>query len=76
VLKKDGALRMQVHYHAPTKLEPNDLDDEKILEHLGHLGIKKISEEVPSITARDPDSIPTVAPGERFVVWANDATAS
>jgi len=72
VLKKDGALRMQVHYHAPTELEPNALDDDKILEHLGHLGIKKVSEEVPSITARGPDSIPTVAPEERFVVWAND----
>jgi SAM-dependent methyltransferase len=76
VLKEDGVLRMQVHYHAPTKLEPNALDDDKILEHLGHLGIKKVSEELPSITARDPDSITTVAPGERFVVWANDATAS
>jgi SAM-dependent methyltransferase len=76
VLKKDGTLRMQVHYHAPTKLEPNALDDEKILEHLGHLGIRKISEEAPFIPARGPDSIPIVAPEDRFVVWANDATAS
>jgi SAM-dependent methyltransferase len=74
VLKRNGVLRMQVHYHAPTKLEPNALDDDAILEHLGHLGIKKVSEEVPSIAARGPDSIPTVAPEERFVVWANDVS--
>jgi SAM-dependent methyltransferase len=76
VLKKDGVLRMQVHYHAPTKLEPNALDDDMILEHLGHLGIKKVSDEVPSIPARGPDSIPTVASGERFAVWASDADAT
>jgi ubiquinone/menaquinone biosynthesis C-methylase UbiE len=73
VLKKDGVLRMQVHYHAPTELEPNALSDDKILAHLGHLGIRKVSNEVPVIPARDPDSVPTVAPDERFVVWANDA---
>jgi SAM-dependent methyltransferase len=73
VLKKDGVLRMQVHYHAPTKLEPNALDDEEILANLGHLGIRKVSDEVPVIPGRDPDSITPVAPDERFVVWANDA---
>lgn len=72
VLKEGGVLRMQVHYHAPTELEPNALNDETILEHLGHLGLKKISEEVPSIPVRDSGSAPSVAPGERFVVWAND----
>jgi SAM-dependent methyltransferase len=75
VLKENGILRMQVHYHAPTKLEPIRLDDDKILGHLGHLGIEKISVEAPSIQARGPDSTPTVAPEERFVVWANDAAA-
>jgi SAM-dependent methyltransferase len=73
VLKREGALRMQVHYHAPTELEPNALDDDEILAHLGDLGIKKVSEEVASIPARDPDSVSTVNPDERFVVWANDA---
>ena len=73
VLKEDGVLRMQVHYHAPTELEPNALSDEAILRHLGRLGIKKVSEEVASIPAREPGSTPNVAPGERFVVWANDA---
>ncbi len=73
VLKKDGVLRMQVHYHAPKKLEPNALDDEVILAHLGHLGIEKVSDEAASIPAREPDSTPALASDERFVVWANDA---
>ena len=76
VLKKDGVLRMQVHYHAPTELEPNALDDDAILAHLGHLGIKKVSEEVASIPARDPDSVSTANPDERFVVWANDGSTT
>lgn len=73
VLKKDGALRMQVHYHAPKKLEPNALSDDEILAHFGHLGITKVSDEAASIPARDPGSSPALAPDERFVVWANDA---
>jgi SAM-dependent methyltransferase len=73
VLKKDGVLRMQVHYHPPRQLEPNALNDDVVLAHLGHLGIEKISEDVPSGVARDPGSVPTVDPNERLVVWANDA---
>jgi SAM-dependent methyltransferase len=73
VLKKDGVLRMQVHYHSPRELEPHALTDDLVLAHLGHLGIEKISEEVPSARARDPDSVPAVDPNERLVVWANDA---
>jgi SAM-dependent methyltransferase len=73
VLKKDGVLRMQVHYHPPRELEPYALTDEDILAHFGHLGIEKISEEVPSSPARDPGSSPEVDPRERLVVWANDA---
>lgn len=73
VLKRDGVLRMQVHYHSPTELEPNALTDADLLTHLGHLGIEKVSEEVPALTGRDPDSVPAVDPNERLVVWANDA---
>lgn len=72
VLKKNGVLRMQVHYHPPRELEPHSLSDEEVLRNLGHLGIEKISEEVPSGQARDPDSVPPVDPDERLVVWAND----
>jgi SAM-dependent methyltransferase len=74
VLKKNGVLRMQVHYHTPTKLEPNALNDDEIVEHLGHLGIEKVSEEVPTVRARVTGLASPVAPDERFVVWANDAT--
>jgi SAM-dependent methyltransferase len=73
VLKPDGVLRMQVHYHPPRELEPHSLDDEVVLAHLGHLGIQKVSEEVPSPPARDSDPAPAPDPSERFVVWANDA---
>jgi SAM-dependent methyltransferase len=74
VLKKDGVVRMQVHYHPPRKLEPHALTDDDVLAHLGHLGIEKISEEVPSGAARDPGSSPPpIDPDERLVVWANDA---
>ena len=73
VLKDDGVLRMQVHYHAPKELEPVALSDEVMLRHFGHLGITKVSEEAASIPGREPGS-PTVFPqDERFVVWANDA---
>jgi SAM-dependent methyltransferase len=68
VLKKNGVLRMQVHYHRPTKLEPCALNDDEVFAHLGHLGIKKVSEEVPSGRLRHSDS----DPDERLVVWAND----
>src|SRR5215213_9936245 len=73
VLKKDGLLRMQVHYHPPRELEPHALTDEVVLAHLGHLGVKKVSEEVPAAPPRDEDSPPRFGPDERLVVWANDA---
>jgi SAM-dependent methyltransferase len=73
VLKSDGVLRMQVHYHAPRELEPHALTDDVVLAHLGHLGIEKVSEEVPTLPARDSGSQSAVDPNERFVVWANDA---
>jgi SAM-dependent methyltransferase len=72
VLKRDGVLRMQVHYHPPRDLEPHALSDEVVLAHLGHLGIKKVSEEAPAAPPRDADSPPKFGPDERLVVWAND----
>jgi SAM-dependent methyltransferase len=65
VLKQDGSLRMEAHYHSPTRLEPQVLDDEKVLAHLGELGIEKVSEEVPEAVYRHSDD-----PGERLVIWA------
>jgi SAM-dependent methyltransferase len=73
VLKKDGVLRMQVHYHAPKELEPQQLSDDIVLAHLGHLGIEKISEELPPPVAGGVGSATAIDPSERLVVWANDA---
>jgi SAM-dependent methyltransferase len=72
VLKKDGALRMQIHYHSPRELEPHALSDDVVLAHLGHLGIEKISEEAPPAPTGDPASGPAIDPNEKLVVWAND----
>ena len=72
VLKKDGVLRMQVHYHRPKELEPHALTDEVVLAHLGPLGIKKVSDEAPEVRPRDAASAPKFHPDERLVVWAND----
>jgi len=68
VLKPDGIVRMEVLYHPPTRLEPQVLSDEKVLAHLGELGMAKVSEAVPEGVYRHSDD-----PGERIVIWANDA---
>jgi ubiquinone/menaquinone biosynthesis C-methylase UbiE len=44
VLKPDGELRMEVHYHKPTICEPWELDDALIENEFGCLGIEKQSE--------------------------------
>jgi SAM-dependent methyltransferase len=67
VLKPGGALRMEVHYHPPTRLEPQVLDDDKVLAHLGDLGLAKVSEEVPEGIYRHSDD-----QRELIVIWAND----
>ncbi len=74
VLKNNGVLRMQVHYHAPTELEPQSLSDKEMLARLGRLGIQKLSEKVPSRPCRDSNSTKPIDPSERLVLWANDAT--
>jgi SAM-dependent methyltransferase len=67
VLKPGGGVRMEVHYHPPTPLEPQVLDDEKVLAHLGDLGLAKVSEEVPDGIYRHSDD-----PRELIVIWGND----
>jgi SAM-dependent methyltransferase len=64
VLKPGGALRMEVHYHPPTRLEPQVLDDDNVLAHLGDLGLEKVSEEVPGGVCRHSDD-----PSELIVIW-------
>ncbi len=64
VLKKNGLLRIEVHYHKPTKCEPIELNDDIILKCFDWAGIKKISESQKSFTAELPD-------GESFNLWSN-----
>jgi ubiquinone/menaquinone biosynthesis C-methylase UbiE len=45
VLKPGGKIRFHLHYHAPTKLEPIELSDSKIIDSFGWCpNFKKISE--------------------------------
>ena len=43
VLKPDGKLVIQVHYHKPTQTETQQLNDDIILRALDSIGMKKIS---------------------------------
>lgn len=65
VLKPKGKLRMQVHYHAPTRCEPWELNDAILLEHFKALGIEKINE-----------SENAGKKGEKRQVWASGNTAT
>jgi SAM-dependent methyltransferase len=64
VLRPGGVLRLEVHYHQPTLLEPWSLNDEVILEHLGHLGIRKVSERPFQKSSGDPSE-------EKIAVWSS-----
>lgn len=70
--RRDTSLRLGLKTPCRTHLV-GALTDDDVLAHLGHFGIEKISEEVPSAPSRDPDSVPAIDPNERLVVWANDA---
>lgn len=65
VLRPGGTLRMEVHYHAANICEPWALSDAVMLEHYGHLGVRKVLERVPTKHERLRDD------GERLAVWSN-----
>jgi SAM-dependent methyltransferase len=65
VLRPDGVIRMQVHYHPRTICEPWALDDEIVMRYFGHLGIRKVHEHIADIHER------VLGDGERLVVWSN-----
>ena len=44
LLKPGGVLHILVNYHEPTPTEPHVLSDAAIQEHLGSVGVRKISE--------------------------------
>ena len=67
VLRPEGILRMEIHYHLPTVNEPWALDDDIVIKHFGHLGMRKVHEQpyinlYPELPER----------GEMLVVWANE----
>jgi len=60
VLRTEGLLRIQAHYHRPKKCEPVRLDDDRMRELFGWCrGFRKISE-----TALGAD-------GEKVTLWSN-----
>ncbi len=67
VLRPGGRLRMEMHYHAANVCEPWALSDALVLQHYGHLGIRKVRERVPDEHERLRND------RERLVVWATDA---
>lgn len=66
VLKPEGILRFDAHYHEQTVCEPVVLNDAIIIKHLGHLGVVKVCSR--PFTDFYPD-IPER--GEKLVIWAN-----
>ena len=57
---------MQVHYHEPTLLEPQAIDDRVMSLNFGVLGMAKINERVP-----EPDeAFQPANTNERLVIWA------
>jgi SAM-dependent methyltransferase len=66
VLKSGGILRFEAHYHKPTVCEPWRLNDDLVLKHFRHLGIKKICQRDATELHYDPSQ-----KGEKLVIWAN-----
>lgn len=65
VLRPDGILRMEVHYHPPNICEPWCLDDEVILRHFGQLVLRKVHERL----AEDYECV--FSEDEKLVVWCS-----
>jgi SAM-dependent methyltransferase len=66
VVRSGGELWMQVHYHEPTLLEPQAIDDRVMSRNFGALGMAKINERVP-----EPDeAFQPANTNERLVIWA------
>lgn len=60
VLRRGGTLRIETHYHEPTVCEPQALDDDVVLEHFGHLDVRKVYERPAGVGGE-----------ERIVVWSS-----
>lgn len=66
VLRPEGVLRIEVHYHQPEITEPWSLSDDIVTKHFDHLGIRKIHERL--FTELYPESPER---GEKVAIWAN-----
>jgi SAM-dependent methyltransferase len=67
VCDKDGEIRMDIHYHAPTVTEPHVLNDEIVKSAFKIFDMKKIAEN-PSTVFYPPGTHPKT---DRFAVWSN-----
>ena len=71
VLAPGGIVRLEAHYHRPSKLEPHSLSDDTMIRYFGHLGVRKVGEKAALERQR-------VGEGhvdefeEKLSVWAND----
>lgn len=66
VLRPEGILRLEVHYHQSTVTEPWAIDDDMVLKLFGHLGIRRVHERpYTELYPERPQE------GEMLVVWAN-----
>jgi ubiquinone/menaquinone biosynthesis C-methylase UbiE len=67
VLRPDGRICMQVHYHRPTVTEPLELNDETFVAHYGWVnGLRKAND-----TTSTNNGATVAGPGEKYVVWTN-----
>ena len=67
VCDKDGEIRMDIHYHAPTVTEPHVLNDDIVKSAFKIFDMKKIAEN-PSEVFYPPGTHPKT---DRFAVWSN-----
>ena len=66
VLKPDGNLLVELHYHKPRVTEPLFLSDDVVLDHFGAINIEKthersLTELYPSVSEEE----------EKIVIWSN-----
>lgn len=67
IVKPDGEIRIEVHYHAPTVTEPHSLNDELVKSAFNRFDMRKIS-ELPSTAFYPPGTHPKQ---DRFALWSN-----
>lgn len=67
VVKPDGEIRIEVHYHAPTTTEPHVLNDEIVRSAFSKFEMKKLKES-PSHLFYPRGTHPAT---DRFALWSN-----